>query len=94
MDAELVIRTLKDLSGWLAGSPCDQKKIDDIAARLEGPPLSEEERGKIKHLLSRDMLFHVRWLGDVDVPGFTGDGTAYAWWNYLSKIAEICQKNL
>lgn len=25
---------------------------------------------------------------------FIGDGTTYAWWNYLIQVADICQKNL
>ncbi len=93
-DIGLVIRTLTELSGWLENDPA-REGIENIIGRLEHyPALSREELEKIKHMLSREMLFHIRWLGDRVVPGFVGDGTTYAWWNYLLKIAEICQENL
>ncbi len=94
MDIELVIRTLKELLSWVGTYPA-RRDIERILSQLERwPSLSAAERKEIKHMLSCDMLFHVRWLGDIDVPGFVGDGTTYAWWNYLSGIAELCQKNL
>lgn len=93
-DVNLVMSTLKELSSWLGTYPARQE-IENIIGRLEHyPALSREELETIKRMLSREMLFHVRWLGDIDVPGFVGDGTTYAWWNYLGEIADICQNNL
>ena len=93
MDTELVTRALEELSGWLTGFSF-QQEIDDIIDRLRRGPLSEWERGRIKQRLSREVLFHPKCMGDIYVPDFTGDGTTYAWWNYMSELAEICQKNL
>ena len=93
-DRALVIQTLKELSGWLEVSPGNRQKIDEVIARLERGPLREAERERMKRLLSHDGMFHVRWLGDVYVPDFPGEGPGIPWWNYLSKVAEICQKNL
>lgn len=94
-DIALVIRTLKEMSGWISFSEGNRQRIDAAVERLERwPSLSEAEREKLKLLLSREGMFHVRWLGDIDVPDFPGDGTSYPWWNYLSKVADICQKNL
>ena len=56
--------------------------------------MSEAERKKLKLLLSREGMFHIHWLGDLYVPDFIGEGTGDPWWNYLDKIAKICQKNL
>lgn len=89
----LVIRALEELSGWLAGFAF-QQEIDDIIDQLRRGPLNEWERRRIKHRLSCEILFHPKCLGDIYVPDFVGDGTTYAWWNYLSSVAKICQSNL
>ena len=95
MDIDLVICSLKELSGWVSFSEYNRKKIEETVEKLEHwSTLSEAERGEIKHLLSCDMMFHIKWLGDLYVPGFTGEGPGIPWWNYLHKIADICQKNL
>ena len=90
---EPVIRALEELSGWLTGFAF-QQEIDDIIDRLRRGSLNEWEREKIKRRLSHESLFHPKCLGDIYVPDFVGDGTTYAWWNYLSSIAKICQNNL
>ena len=92
-NTEPVIRALEELSGWLTGFAF-QQEIDDIIDRLRRGPLSEWERKKIRQRLSGQVLFHPKCMGDIYVPDFVGDGTSYAWWNYLSGIAKICQNNL
>ena len=94
MDTELVIRALEELAGWLVDIPTFHQRVSDSIDRLRRGPLNEWERGKLKRELSGELLFHPKCLGDVYVPDFVGDGTTCAWWNYLSKVAEICQKNL
>ena len=92
-NTEPVIRALEELSGWLTGFAF-QQEIDDIIDRLRRGPLSEWERKKLRQRLSGQVLFHPKCMGDIYVPDFVGDGTSYAWWNYLSGIAKICQNNL
>lgn len=93
-DISLVIRTLKELSGWLDGFSDFQQRVNKTIDRLESGPLNEFERRKIKRELSHEVLFHPKCLGDIYVPDFPADGTSYPWWNYLSKVAKICQENL
>ena len=93
-DTWLVIRTVEELSGWLACAPGFQQEVNEIIDRLRCGPLNKWERKKIKHRLSHESLFHPKCLGDIYVPDFVGDGTSYDWWNYLSSIAKICQNNL
>lgn len=93
MDIPKVIETLKELSNWLSGMEC-AKRVNGIIRALETPNIGSSELARIKGQLSTKDLFNVRALGDVYVPDFVGDGTTYAWWNYLGEVAEICQENL
>ena len=88
-----VILALEELAGWLDGFGF-QQEISEIIDQLKHGPLNELEYQKIKRRLSSDALFHPKCLGDIYVPDFVGDGASYAWWNYLSSIAKICQNNL
>lgn len=94
MNIHIVIQTLQELSGWLEGSKHNQEKIKEIIAELESPDIDELKLQQLKFMLSTKMLFHPKWLGDVYVPNFVGDGTPFAWSNYLSRVADICQENL
>ena len=89
----LVIRALEELSGWLDGFSGFQQEVNEIIDRLRRGPLNKWEHRRIKQRLSHESLFHPKCLGDIYVPDFVGDGTTYAWWNYLSGIAKICQDN-
>lgn len=94
-DIGLVIAALRELSGWVSFSEGNRQRLDAAVEQLERwPSLSEAERKKLKLLLSREGMFHIHWLGDLYVPDFIGEGTGDPWWNYLDKIAKICQKNL
>lgn len=93
MDIPKVIETLKELADWLKGMECAER-VNRIIAALEDPRISSSELARIKEQLSTKDLFNVRALGDIYVPDFVGDGTTYAWWNYLYRVAEICQENL
>lgn len=93
MDIPKVIETLKELSNWLSGMECAER-VNRIIRALEDPDIGSSELAMIKKQLSTADLFNVRALGDIYVPGFVGDGTTYAWWNYLGCVAEICQNNL
>lgn len=93
MNIPKVIEALKELSIWLEGMECAER-VNRLIAALEVPDIDSSELARIKRQLSTKDLFNVRALGDVYVPGFVGDGTSYAWWNYLGSVAEICQRNL
>lgn len=93
MDIPKVIKTLEELSKWLEGMECAER-VNKIIRELEDPHLDSAELARIKQQLSTKDLFNVRALGDVYVPDFVGDGTTYAWWNYLGSVADICQSNL
>ena len=82
---------LEELSGWI-GPNADLERVMEQLERYD--ELTPQELEKIKRTLSRKGMFHIRWLGDRYVPGFMGEGTGNPWWNYLDKIAKICQKNL
>lgn len=91
MDPGLVLRTLQELSGWIGPN----EHLERAMEQLEGyDELSPQERESIKRLLSREGMFHIKWLGDLYVPDFTGEGPGNPWWNYLDKIANICQNYL
>ena len=94
MNIPIVIQTLQKLSDWLACSKPNQDIITEIIKELEKPDIDERKLTSIKMQLSTKMLFHPKWLGDIYIPNFIGDGSVCAWCNYLSRIAEICQKNL
>ncbi len=94
MNIPIVIKTLRELSGWLECSKEHQKEIIKIINELEQPDIDETRLKQIKFFLSTKMLFHPKCLGDLYIPTFIGDGTAFAWWNYLSYVADICQKEL
>ena len=87
----LVMIALEELSGWI-GPNADLERVMEQLERYD--ELTPQELEKIKRTLSRKGMFHIRWLGDRYVPGFMGEGTGNPWWNYLDKIAKICQKNL
>ena len=78
----------------LDGSNSNQERVNKIIGELEKPDISEQQLQALKFELSTKMLFHPKYLGDIYVPDFIGDGSAYAWWNYLEGVAEICQGNL
>ena len=88
-----VILALEELAGWLDGFRF-QQEINEIIDQLKHGSLNEWEYQKIKRRLSPEALFHPKCLGDIYVPDFVGDGTSYAWWNYLSSVAKICQNNI
>lgn len=94
MNIHIVVQTLQELSCWLEGSKQNQEKIEEIIAELANPDIDELKLQQLKFKLSTKMLFHPKWLGEVYVPNFVGDGTPFAWSNYLSRIADICQENL
>ena len=94
MNIPVVIKTLRELSVWLDGSRPNQEKIDNIINELEASELTEYRLQQLKFQLSTKMLFHPKYFGDIYVPCFIGDGTPYAWQNYLAQVAEVCPKNL
>ena len=94
MNIPVVIEALKELSDWLDGSKSNQERVNSIIGELENPNISEQQLQELKFELSTKMLFHPKYLGDIYVPDFVGDGSVYAWWNYLAEVAEICQVNL
>ena len=94
MSISVVIDTLKELSNWLSGSPINQEKVNEIIRKLERSDITASELKEIKFQLSAKMMFHPKWLGDVYVPGFVGDGTGWAWYHYLDQVAKVCQSNL
>lgn len=92
-DVSKVVEALNELTRWLEHTSYSEH-IREIIRRLEAPDTSASELRQLKSELSTENLFHLKCLGDVYVPDFSGDGTPYAWWNYLYSVAEICQKNL
>lgn len=94
MNIPLVIKTLKELSVWLDSARANQERLYEIINELEISELTEFRLQQLKSELSTNMLFHPKCFGDIYVPDFTGDGTPFAWQNYLARIAEVCQKNL
>lgn len=93
MNIPIVVHTLRDLSGWLECSRQNQKIINGIINELENADINEFRLNQMKRELSTKRFFHVRWLGDIYVANF-GDGTSSAWFNYWTKVEDICQKNL
>lgn len=91
MDPRLVLSALQELSGWIGPNDYLERTMEQLEYYDE---LSPQELEKIKRLLSRRGMFHIKWLGDIFVPGFTGEGPGNPWWNYLDKVADICQNNL
>lgn len=94
MNIPAVIEALKELSDWLDGSKSNQERVNRIIGELGKPDISEQQLQALRFELSTKMLFHPKYLGDIYVPDFVGDGSAYAWWNYLAEVAKICQVNL
>ena len=92
-DIPKVIEALKGLLHWLERTNFNER-VSEIIRELEDPEINAFELQQLKKELSTKNLFHPKCLGDVYVPGFAGDGTAFAWWNYLDSVAEICQRNL
>ena len=91
MNIPIVISTLKEVSGWINNS---SEQLNKIIDELENSELSEFRLNQLRYELSTKMLFHPKCLGDYYVPDFVGDGTPFAWGNYLCHVAEICQNNL
>lgn len=91
---EHLIKELDVLCGWLDESANNEAEVRKIIADLKHLSLSIQKKQQIRHMLSQEMLFHVKWLGDVYVPNFPEDGTRYSWWNYLSRLCELSQKTL
>lgn len=89
-----VISALTELRGWLKDYEGYRSQIEKIIARLKNPSLSDLQREKIKKELSYSMIFHPKALGDIYIKDFPNDKPDYSWWNYLSKICDICQKGL
>ncbi len=91
------IAALADLHGWLKGYATNQGYLENAIAQLRDPELTEEGRERLRQLLSRDGMFHIKWLGDCYVEGFPVDKglNPYAsWLNYLSEVLNICQEAL
>lgn len=87
------IAALTEVCSWLDGYPIC-RRIEAIIAQLRAAPLTEWQKWELRHTLSHEVLFHVKCLGDYYVKGFPCDGSHYPWWNYLSRVCEICQKDL
>ena len=94
MNIPVVITTLRELSTWLDCSKSNQERIDKIINELEASELTEYRLQQLKTQLSAKILFHPKCFADIYVPDFVGDGTPFAWPNYLAQVAEVCQKNL
>lgn len=94
MNIPVVIDALEELAYWLCESKLNQKKVRELITALKRPDITEGELQKIKYELSKEMLFHPKWLGDVYVSGFPEDGTGWAWLNYLTQVEQLCQLNL
>lgn len=94
MNIPMVIQTLKELYVWLDGSRSNQERLYKIINELEASELTEYRLKQLKYELSTKVLFHPKCFGDIYVPDFIGDGTPFAWGNYLAQVAEICQNNL
>ncbi len=92
-DVSKIIEALNELLRWLEHTNYSER-VNGIIQRLEAPDTSAFELQQLKKEISTENLFHPKCLGDVYVPDFIGDGTPFAWWNYLYSVAEICQKNL
>ena len=90
----IVIQSLQELSCWLECSKPNQDEIKKIVIELESSDIDDLKVKQLRMKLSKKILFHPKYLGDVYVPDFVGDGTPCAWVNYLNNVAEICQKNL
>ncbi|MDE7231039.1 MAG: hypothetical protein K2N56_11220 [Oscillospiraceae bacterium] len=88
-----VVKALRGLLQWLEQTDFNER-VREIIRELEDPEINAFELQQLKKELSTENLFHPKCLGDVYVSGFVGDGTAFAWWNYLNSVAEICQSNL
>lgn len=93
MNIPLVVSTLKELSGWIDNS-VTKEQLNKIIDELENSELTEFRLNQLRYELSTKWLFHPKWLGDMYIPDFPGDGTHHSWENYLSQVAEICQNNL
>lgn len=94
MNIPVVIQALQELSVWLECSKANHEAIIKVIEELRNPNIGQVKLEQLKWQLSKKMLFHPKCLGDLYISTFTGDGTAFAWWNYLSQVADICQKNL
>ncbi len=92
-DIPKVIEALRELLQWLEQTNFNER-VSEIIHELEDHEINAFKLQQPKKELSTENLFHPKCLGDVYVPGFAGDGTAFAWWNYLNSVAEICQRNL
>lgn len=88
-----VIEVLKEVSDFLAEGSY-REIVDGVIRELEKPDIGDLEVRQLKAKLSKDYLFNIKYLGEAYAPNFAGDGTSYAWWNYLYSAAEICQNNL
>lgn len=92
---EEVIAALTELQNWLKGGNSGyHDQIGNIITQLKNPPLTDFQRQKIKYELSKNMLFHVKCLGDVYIKDFPKDGTGALWFNYLDKVCRLCQEKL
>lgn len=91
MNIPLVVSTLKEVSGWINNS---SEQLNKIIDELENSELTDFRLNQLRYELSTKWLFHPKWLGDMYVPDFIGDGTPVAWGNYMAQVAEICQNNL
>ena len=89
------IAALTELQGWLGDHP--DTYLNGAIARLSGSELTPGDKAELRHLLSHDMLFHIKWLGDCYVEGFPADkglNPWASWLNYLSEVSNICQEAL
>lgn len=94
MNIPIVIQSLNELACWLECSKQNQDIIHEIIKELEMPNINELKLRQLRVKLSTKMLFNPKWMGEIYVPNFDGDGTPFAWSNYLSQVADICQRNL
>lgn len=89
MKIQTLVCRLRRLAYWLRDSKKAKQLVLDAASELEQGGLTDFRRRQLRHLLSSEMLFHPKWLGDLYIPDFEGD-----WWVYLSELAAFCQQVL
>lgn len=91
---EDVIAALEELAGWLEAFPGNRKQVEACIEKLKRPELTDFQRRQVRHMLSGDMLFHPKWLGDLWLPDFPPDGSRWPWQNYLARVRDLCQRGL
>ena len=84
---------LEELCAWLGGSQYAEG-VREIINILNDETKREEKKEWLRDMLSKDNLFHPKWLGDCYIKDFPSDGTSYPWWNYLARLAKLSEQVL